>query len=57
MSFILSIEWGLLPDLLPEGDVWYGGVSGLGVGVWSGRVWSEMATAVVGMHPTGMHSC
>ena len=39
------------------------------MGVWSGGVWSEgeggggrppppeMATAAVGRHPTGMHSC
>ena len=57
------MEWGgLLPELLPEGGGW---VSGWEVGVSSGGVWSgggrtpppKMATAAVGMHPTGMHSC
>ena len=39
------------------------GVSGLGVGVWSGgggsdvRSSPEMTTAAVSMHPTGMYSC
>ena len=36
------------------------GVSGQGVGVWSGGRQTpspEMATAAVGTHPTGIHSC
>ena len=62
---------GLFPegDLLPGcvwvgvwlGGVWLGGVWSEMVGVWSegGRQTPplEMATATVGTHPTGIHSC